>query len=144
MFIGSAGYNLRQLAGRLWRKQKSRMHMAGVRAMTHFNRRHAALDQEPFPRSQAGLFADFNIGMGLVGLSDEFKALPSETKLAILADWQQGLEKERRLTIVRLFREVTDVMGEIGMPQKIAQFREACARLGFECPSDIAILLQQV
>ena len=112
--------------------------------MTHFNRQDGLSDQEPFPRPQAGLFADFDIGMGLVGLSDEFKALPSATKLAILADWQEGLEKERRLTIVSLFREVTDAMGEIGMPLKITRFRDACTRLGFECPSDIAILLQQV
>ena len=112
--------------------------------MTHFHLQGAVLDQEPFPLPQAGLFADFNIGMGHVGLSDEFKALPGATKLAILADWQKGIEKERRLAVVSLFREVTDVMGNVGMPLKLTRFREVCTQIGVECPTDIAILLQQV
>ena len=112
--------------------------------MNNFHPQGAVLDQEPFPLPQAGLFADLNIGMGLIGLSDEFKALPGATKLSILADWQKGIEKERRLAIVSLFREVTNAMGNVGMPQKLAQFRVTCTQIGIECPIDIAILLQQV
>ena len=112
--------------------------------MTLFDIQGSVLDNEPFPLPLSGLFADFSIGKGLVALSDEFKGLPGATKLAVIADWQEGIEKERRLAIVTLFREVTDVMGIVAMPQKLVRFRNVCAQIGVDCPTDIAILLQQI
>ncbi len=103
-----------------------------------------ALDQEPFPLPQPGLFADVDAGMGMVALNDEIRALPAAKRFAILGDWQKGIEKERRLVIVSLFREVTDPMEKVDLPQKLTHFREVCSRVGVECPNDLPILLQQV
>ena len=99
---------------------------------------------ESFPLPQAGLYADFDAATGCVALTDEFRSLPGIAKLAIIAGWQKSMEQERRLAVVSLYREVTEAMGEVGMPAKISQFREVCAQVGFECPTDIAIVLQQV
>ena len=111
--------------------------------MNHFHMQGAVLDQEAFPLPQPGLFADFDAGIGAVALCDEFRALPGATKLAILAGWQRGLEKERRMAIAGLFQEVTASLGNVSLPRKIVHFRQVCARIGIECPADIAILLQQ-
>lgn len=111
--------------------------------MNDFHLQGAVLDQEAFPLPQPGLFADLDAGVGSIGLSDEFRALPGATKLAILAAWQRGLENERRMAIAGLFQEVTESLGNVSLPQKIVHFRRVCARIGIECPADIAILLQQ-
>jgi hypothetical protein len=111
--------------------------------MNHFHLQGAVLDQEAFPLPQSGLFADLDAGVGSVALSDEFRGLPGATKLSVLADWQRGLEHERRMALAGLFQEVTESLGNATLPQKITHFRKVCARIGIECPSDMAILLQQ-
>ena len=112
--------------------------------MNHFHFPGAVLDQEAFSLPQSGLFADLDAGVGSVGLNDEFRSLPGATKLAILDGWRRGLENERRLAIAGLFQEVTNSLGSVALPRKIVHFRQVCARIGIECPPDMAILLQQV
>lgn len=112
--------------------------------MSYFEFHGAVLDKEPFPLPQPGLFADLDLGTGNVALSDEFHRLPQDKKLAILSGWQRDIERERRVAIVNLFHALTDPLGGVGLPQKIACFKRDCARMGIEFASDIVILLQQV
>jgi hypothetical protein len=112
--------------------------------MIRLQTRGATLDHESFPVPQPGLFADLHAGVGHVALPDEFRNLPSATKLAVLVDWQSAMEKERRMAVAGLFREVAGNMGDAPLPAKIDHFRGVCARNGVDCPADLAILLQQV
>ncbi len=112
--------------------------------MSYFAFQGAVLDQESFPLPQPGLFADLDAGTGNVALSDEFRDVSPDKKLAILSAWQRGIERERRLAIVALFHELTDPLGNVDLPGKITCFKQACARIGVDCAADIAILLQQV
>jgi len=104
----------------------------------------AVLEKDAFHLPQPGLFADMDVGSGSVSLSDEFRGLSVAAQIAIIKDWQIGLEQERRLAVVTLFRQVTGSMGSLDLPRKIGHFRSVCSRIGIDCPSDIAILLQQV
>jgi len=104
----------------------------------------ARAEQDAFHLPQPGLFADLDQGSASVGLSDEFRDLSGATQLRILADWQRGLEQERRRALARLFRDLTASIADISLPQKLSQFRQACIRMDIECPADLAILLQQV
>ena len=106
--------------------------------------REALLDHDSFQLPQSGLFADLETGAASVSLSDEFRALDGAVRLSIIGEWQRGLERERRQALVRLFREVTGSLGDVGLPRKISHFRQICGRLGIDCPADMAILLQQV
>ncbi len=112
--------------------------------MNHVQLFSTVLDHEPFPLPQAGLFADLDLGMGVVSLSNEFRALPGLKQLSILDDWKKGLDKERRLAIAALFREATRGMGNVDLPKKIARFKQVCTEIGVECPADLPLLLQQV
>jgi hypothetical protein len=104
----------------------------------------AGAEQEAFHLPQPGLFADLDQGSACVGLSDEFRELPGTTQLRILDDWQRGLEQERRRALASLFRDLTASIDDVGLPNKLNQFRQACVRMNIECPADLAILLQQV
>ena len=103
-----------------------------------------AVEQEAFQLPQPGLFADLDGGVGAVSLSNEFRDMAGCLQLSIISDWQRGLDEARRVALVRLFHDVTASLGSAGLPQKLSHFRQACNRIGIDCPADMAILLQQV
>jgi hypothetical protein len=100
-------------------------------------------DDEGFAQPVHGLFADLDAGLGCINLPDDFALAPSANQLSVIKDWQRSLDAHRRRALVGLFRELSAATGDAPLPERLARFRATCATLGFECPADMGLLLQQ-
>ncbi len=98
---------------------------------------------EGFALSTPGLFADLAAGKGCISLPDDFAPAPGANQLSVIADWQRSLDAYRRRALASFFRELSAARSEDPLPERIERFRAACAALGFECPADLGLLLQQ-
>ena len=100
-------------------------------------------EDEGFVQPLHGLFADLDAGLGCINLPDDFARAPSANQLSVIADWQRSLDAHRRRALAGLFREISSATGDAPLPERLARFRATCATLGFECPADMGLLLQQ-
>jgi hypothetical protein len=107
-----------------------------------------SLDVEP--RSEAlhlpvsGLFADLDLGYGAVALTDELASLPAGLRLRILRDWSSALKSEADRALVEMFHASSATDGSCSIVQQVERFKRSCKADGIHCPSDFAVLLQQV
>jgi len=99
---------------------------------------------DPFHIPLSGLFADLDCGQGSLSLPDEFQQTPAALQLGVLDGWQRAIAVEKQRALVQLYRELTDnTTSDLPIPDKIDRFRSTCAALSIECPSNLAVLLQQ-
>lgn len=100
-------------------------------------------DHEPaFLLPQLGFFADIEGGFSSVALGEEFFCLDLPVQFKILEGWQNGLLAAMRHAMVRQYRAHTaDCI--LPLPERIAQFRQACALQGIDLPADFILMLQQ-
>lgn len=92
----------------------------------------------------AGLFADLDLGFGAVALTDEISTLPAATRLRILRDWNSALKVATNHALIELFRESSRSSGGRSIVQQVDEFKRTCRAQDIHCPSDFAVLLQQV
>ena len=100
-------------------------------------------DPAAFPLPISGLFADLELGIGVVNLPDDFFAASSAVQIEVLTDWQRALEELRLRALVQLYRNLADALGELSDEQKLERFRVTCQSLDIDCPDDMTALLQQ-
>lgn len=92
----------------------------------------------------SGLFADVDLGFGAVALADDVASLPAARRLRILRDWNSALKSEADRALVELFHESVAATGSRSIVQQVDHFKRSCKAEGVFCPSDFAVLLQQV
>jgi hypothetical protein len=81
-----------------------------------------------------GLYADLELGIGSVGLPDEFGAVDPGRRLLILRDWARGLEQARARALQDLMAAIDrDAPAEAPAARR-ARFAQACAALGIARP----------
>ena len=100
-----------------------------------------AEDEATFVLPMYGLFADLESGLGLVRLADDFENASSAVQLEVLAGWRRDLNERWKLTLVKLFNDVSKTMPGISRDTRIRRFRATCASLEIECPDDLDALL---
>ena len=59
-------------------------------------------DPAAFPLPIGGLFADRELGIGTVSLSDDFFAAAGAVQMRIISDWHGSLERLRRRALVQM------------------------------------------
>ena len=91
-----------------------------------------------------GLLADVDLGFGAVAFNDGFASLPAERRQRILRDWTSALKTEADRALVELYREQAAQHAERTVVQQVDHFKRSCRSRGVFCPSDFAVLLQQV
>lgn len=104
-------------------------------------RRHG--DAAAFPLPMSGLFADLELGVGCVGLPDDFFTASSAIQIEVLSDWQRALEELRLRAVVRLYRELSAALPDLSEDDRLQHFRVTCQSLDIEVPDDMPALLQR-
>lgn len=103
---------------------------------------HAGEELDAFLLPVSGLFADLEAGFGRLSPDDSFAAAPAMRQLQVLQGWQRSIEQLREHALVKLYGE-TCGRSPLALPQRMEQFRDACAQRGIACPADMATLLQR-
>lgn len=98
-------------------------------------------DETTFVLPMYGLFADLEAGRGLVRLADDFENASPAIQLEVLAGWRRDLTERWKLTLVKLFNDVSKAMPGVARETRIRRFRATCASLEIECPDDLDALL---
>lgn len=91
----------------------------------------------------SGLFADVDVGSGAVAMTDDFLEAPADLRVRVIQQWLRGLNRERESALVEMFREFAAPLHGLTIVEQVDRFRQRCARLGLECPTEFPVLLQR-
>lgn len=98
-------------------------------------------DPAAFPIPISGLFADLELGIGALGLPDDFFAVSGAVQIEIIVDWQRALEQTRRRALMQLYTEATASFEGLSVAEKIERFRVTCQSLNIDCGNELADLV---
>ena len=103
---------------------------------------HSAEDSGPFHLPVQGLYADLDLGLGSVRLTDEFSAIPPSLQAEVLQDWMHALEQLRRRALTQIYRDMSARCKGLTAAERVAAFRSSCEQAGLELPPDLSVMLR--
>lgn len=93
--------------------------------------------EEEFQLPLSGLYADVDAGRGSIRFDDSFDDCDVVNQLRIVQDWQRDLADIGARVLARLFRTRFATL-PVSRDEQVARFTRYCARLGLDCPSELA------
>ena len=100
-------------------------------------------DAHEFQMPLPGLYADLELGRGLVLLGDDFQRTPSLVKLQLLRDWQRSLALYRQEAMAQFARELTGGAPSLPSNERLALVKCTCEALRIELPSGFDALMTE-